>query len=308
MKVVISGPTGAIGHALISKCIEQNIEVLAVCHKGSKRIMTLPKSDLVHVLELSLDEYADYNASELVNESGKYDVFYHFAWTGTIGDGRNDMQLQHKNIGYALDAVKLAKDLGCSKFIGAGSQAEYGRVEGKLCADTPTFPENGYGIAKLCAGQMTRIACEQLGMEHVWTRILSIYGPYDGEATMITSTLQKLMSGRIPEFTKGEQQWDYLYSVDAAVAMLLIAEKGKHGKIYPIGSGQTRPLKDYIEILCNESGYGISPCMGAVPYAKNQVMYLCADIEELKIDTGFVPMISFEDGIKETIDWAKAAL
>ena len=56
-----------------------------------------------------------------------------------------------------MDAVNLAHRLGCEFFIGAGSQAEYGRVEGKLNAQVPTNPENGYGMAKLCAGQMSRV-------------------------------------------------------------------------------------------------------------------------------------------------------
>ncbi len=61
-----------------------------------------------------------------------------------------------------------------SAFIGAGSQAEYGRVEGKLNSQVPAFPENGYGMAKLCAGQMTRIQCESWESD-IWTRILSVY-------------------------------------------------------------------------------------------------------------------------------------
>ena len=80
------------------------------------------------------------------------------------------MHLQNKNVEYALDAVEAAKRFGCHTFIGAGSQAEYGRVEGLLKPDTPTFPEMGYGIAKLCAGHMTRKHAYQLGMNHIWVR------------------------------------------------------------------------------------------------------------------------------------------
>ena len=82
-----------------------------------------------------------------------------------------------------------AKTARCQVFIGAGSQAEYGRVEGVLTAQTPCFPENGYGMAKLCAGQMSRVECQTLGMAHIWTRILSVYGPHDGPATMILSLI-----------------------------------------------------------------------------------------------------------------------
>lgn len=304
MRVVITGPTGAVGHALIEVCIENRVEVLAICHKGSKRIKTLPASKYVKVLELDLDEYESISDIAFA-DYGTYDVFYHFAWNGTIGDVRNNMQIQHQNIGYALSAVHLAKRLGCHTFIGAGSQAEYGRVDGVLRPNTPTFPENGYGIAKLCAGQMTRIECQKLKIKHIWMRILSIYGPYDGEKTMITSTIRKLLAGEVPEFTKGEQLWDYLYSKDAGRAMLLLGQKGVDGRIYPIGSGKTKPLHEYIELMRDAIDPELLLAIGAIPYAPKQVMHLCADISQLTEDTGFVPEISFEEGIKETIEWAK---
>lgn len=303
MRVVITGPTGAIGIAFIKECISHQIEVLAVCHKKSRRIDRIPLSPLVHILELDLPEYGDF---EPIEEIGSYDIFYHFAWNGTIGDERNDMRMQHENVGYALDAVNLAHKLGCHTFVGAGSQAEYGRTEGALSAKTAVFPENGYGIAKLCAGQMTKIACRQLGMKHIWTRILSVYGPNDGEKTMIISTIRKLLKGEVPEFTKGEQKWDYLFCDDAARAMRLIGEKGRNGKIYCIGSGRAYPLMEYVFRLRDAVDPGLELAVGAVPYGEKQVMYLCADISELREDTGFEPAVDFETGIQKTVDWVKA--
>ena len=87
--------------------------------------------------------------------------------TKTFGgseQGRNDMITQVKNIQYTLDAVHVARMSGCKVFIGTGSQAEYGRVDTALKPDTPCFPENGYGMAKLCAGQMSRVECEKMGI------------------------------------------------------------------------------------------------------------------------------------------------
>ena len=55
--------------------------------------------------------------------------------------------MQNANIKYTLDAVELAKRLGCKTFIGAGSQAEYGRVEGTISEKTDKNPENGYALA-----------------------------------------------------------------------------------------------------------------------------------------------------------------
>lgn len=300
-RAIITGPTGAIGVALIQTLIDQNVEVLAVVRKGSKRINNIPQSEYVRIVEFDLSELN--KLSE--NEKDSYDVFYHLGWDGTFGNSRNNMQGQLLNIQYALDAVECAHKMGCKKFVGAGSQAEYGRVEGKLSASTPTSPENGYGIAKLCAGQMTRILCEQKGMGYNWIRILSVYGPYDGENTMVMSTINKLLKGERPSFTKGEQMWDYLYSKDAARALYLVAEKGVHGKIYCLGSGQVQPLREYIEDIRNIINPKIKLGFGEVPYADNQIMYLCADICELMKDTGFEWEYDFAKGICETIAWCK---
>ena len=305
-RIIITGPTGAIGMALIKRCIEEKVYTVAVCHKGSVRIAQIPQNRYVHVVEADLADLGRLDKKELgFAETENADIFYHFAWEGTTGTSRNDMTLQIKNIQYTIDAVKLAVRLGCDTFIGAGSQAEYGRVEGVLTAETPTFPENGYGMAKLCAGQMSRQLCETLGMRHIWTRILSVYGPYDGQGSMVMSAIRKLMGGERAGFTRGEQMWDYLYSEDAAAAMFLLGKKGIHGRIYVLGSGQVKPLKDYILKIQNavekQTGFAGELGFGDIPYGERQVMYLGADITALMRDTGFEPQVSFEAGIERTV-------
>lgn len=303
-RVIITGPTGSIGIALINHLIKNQIEVLAICRKDSRRIGNIPNSKFIKCIELDLDSLGALPAMV----ECEYDVFYHFGWDGTFGNARNNMSGQLKNIQYTLDAVKVAAEVGCKKFVGAGSQAEYGRVNGILCAETPVFPENGYGMAKLCAGQMSRVLCEQKGIEHVWTRILSVYGPYDGENTMIMSTIRCLLNGQVPPLTKAEQKWDYLYSKDAGRAMYLIGRRGMPGKTYCIGSGKTKSLLDYLEILRDCIDPQAVLGLGQIPYADNQVMNLCADISELCEDTGFTPEYTFEQGIRETIDWYRGRL
>lgn len=298
---VITGPTGCVGMALMEKLAYEGIHVVAVCRPESKRISRIPKHKNIRVVECDV-KYID-KLPDMIQENA--DIFYHFAWEGTFGETRNDMCLQNNNVKYALEAVKAAKKMGCTRFIGAGSQAEYGRVEGILRPDTPVFPENGYGIAKLCAGQMTRIMCSQLGLEHVWARLLSVYGPYDGMNTMIMSVVQKLLSGEKPLLTKGEQMWDYLYAKDVANALFLMGEKGKNGAVYCVGSGKAKPLIEYMEEIRDAIDSNAELGIGEIPYGEKQVMYLCADIEELANDTGFVPKYDFSEGIRRTVEWYK---
>lgn len=296
-RAVITGATGAIGTALIKELIKQNIEVLVLCREGSERNENIPVSNLVVKKYCDLEQLCS-----VENDTGKeYDVFYHFAWAGTTGNARNDMLLQNLNVKYALDAVNAAKRFGCKMFIGAGSQAEYGRVEGVLKPDTPTNPETGYGIAKLCAGQMTRQLALQVGLKHIWVRVLSVYGPNDTPNSMVMSTINKLKQNLVPEFTKGEQMWDYLYSGDAARAFYLLGEKGKDGKTYVLGNGKAQPLKEYIKTIQSVVNPDCEIKLGVIPYADKQVMHLEADISDLKKDVGFEPNMDFEEGIKNII-------
>ena len=299
---IMTGPTGAIGLALIDELVRHSVQVSAVCRPGSARIGEIPAHPLVSVIECDLSDLQSLSA----RSNHDYDVFYHFGWTNTFGAAaRNDMDVQILNIRYSLDAVRAAAELGCHVFIGAGSQAEYGRVEGLLRPDTPCFPENGYGMAKRCAGEMTRIECEKFGLRQIWTRVLSVYGPGDGAGTLVSSVINAMLDGQSPACTAGEQQWDYLYSADAARAFRLLAESGKHGAVYPLGGGSVRPLKDYICAMRDAIDPTLPIGFGVIPYVRNQVMYLGADLAALTADTGFLPETQFEDGIKRTIAYLK---
>ena len=302
-KVIITGATGMLGLALIRKCIEEETEVLALVNPGSPRISRIPKHPLVTVQECALADMRAFRDKKVPVTT--YDVFYHLAWAATSHSGRTEVYPHIDNITYTIDAVELAAAYGCTRFIGAGSQAEYGRLDVPLAPDTPTNPETPYGSAKLCAGQMSRIRCEQIGMEHIWTRILSAYGPGDGDRTLISSLIHALDQGEHFATTAGEQLWDYIYADDAADALYLLGDLGRTGRIYPIASGIAKPLKEYIEtarsIISPETVIGY----GEIPYSPKQVMHLTADISTLTADTGFIPKTDFESGIRQTFEWYK---
>lgn len=301
--VVITGATGAIGRALLKICIESGYEVLTVVHRKSIRAVELESIDHCHVLKLDLSEY-DHAMDEMEKqgiELENYELFFHLAWMASFGEDRDNLDLQIDNIRAASTAVRFAKELGCGTFIGVGSQAEYGRTEGLLSPDTPAFPETGYGIAKLCAGQLTRLLCERLGLRHIWCRVLSVYGPYDRAQTLISYAVIKMMANAETEFSPCDQIWDYIYSDDAARAILLAGKKGESGKIYMIGSGEAHPLREYIEKIAELTGYSKTIGFGKRSYNDKQVMYLCADISGLEADTGWKAKVSFPEGISEML-------
>ena len=291
-----------IGVALIEECLRHDIEIYAVVRSSSGKAGRLPLSEKIHLTDCSLEDLSDLPG----RIPGGCDTFYHIAW-GNTGEARNkSTELQSRNIFYTLQAVRAAAELGCRRFIGAGSQAEYGPMDvEKISPDSPVNPSTPYGASKLAAGHLAGMLCRELGMECIWPRIFSVYGKYEKETTMVASGLRKMLAGEPTEFTPAMQRWDYLYSRDAGRAFYLIGEKGKGGSVYCVGSGLARPLKEYIEEMAALTGAG-KPGIGAKPYPPGAVMNLCADIGTLTGDTGFIPEYTFEQGIRETIEWIKA--
>ena len=278
-----------------------NMPVLAIIRKDSKNLCRIPVSDLVQVIECNLDDISNL---ELPKET--YDVFYHFAWEHTGRTSRDNPIVQNINIKHTLDAVELAYRMGCGTFIGVGSQAEYGRVESIITPDTPTNPETAYGIAKYSAGKLSGLLCRDLNLKHIWTRVFSVYGPYDNNDTMIMYSIKNMLENKKTIYTKSEQLWDYLYCEDAARAFFNIGINGKDNAIYCIGSGKVQPLYEYIYQIRDSIDGDLHVDIGGKEYSVNQVMHLCADITNLTFDTGFQPIVSFNEGISKTINWFKS--
>ena len=297
---VVNGSLGAVGSALVGCLLEAGVKTYAVVPPNVPYEGIVPTGAKV----VSCDMRELSRLPGLIGE--RADAYFHLAWMGTIGPKRDDMLLQTENIRSAVEAVRAAKEMGCQVYVGSGSQAECGRVEGLVRQDTPCFPTNGYGIAKLCAGQMTRIECRKAGIRHVWARILSAYGPNDGPLSVVPTILGKLLAGEKPSLTAGEQLWDFLYSGDVAQALYCMALSGRDGAVYPVGSGRARPLREYFEIIRDAVDPSLPLGIGELPYPPNQVMHLQADIAPLQADTGFAPSVSFEEGVRRTIAWRRA--
>ena len=336
--VAITGATSMIGAALAAECVKSGIEVVAFVRKNSRKLDRLPDSPMVHIVEAELDELGllawppvEHMTSEPYPESSeteksqlyqqpktavteetptssqqkapaKVDVFYHIGWA-TGRENRGNVQLQADNIRYTLDAVELAARMGAKRFIGAGSQAEYGTPNQILTASTEAKPLTPYGIAKLAAGGLSRIACEQQGIEHIWVRVLSVYGTHDKPTTLISQLMQHAIADEPMELSGCEQTWDYLYESDAGKAFLETGRSGISGKIYVLGSGVGMRLRSYVDTvtkLVNQNYHrDYQPEFGRKAYGATQPMHLQADISELTNDTGWKPETSFEDGMRE---------
>ena len=294
-RVVITGATSMIGVALINECIRNNIEVVAIVRKSSSRIGRLPCSDLLRVVE------SDLSSLSTIDLSGfSYDVFYHFAWDGTVRGPREDVLLQWNNLKYTMDAVELAHRIGCRAFIGAGSQAEYGIYTKKIYANMAVNPITPYGVAKYAAGKLSASYCEKYGMRSIWGRIFSTYGINDNSETMIQYALRQFRAGKPAQFSAATQKWNYLYEADAGKIFYLLGEKNVPSGTYCVASEDTRPLKDFI--LEMQQVYGNDAQCIFAPPSNEKMVSLDPDITSLVEAIGWRPQTSFAEGIRKIIE------
>lgn len=297
-RIVITGATGFIGRTIIKQALAQGCEVVCLVHGSSSRLDLLPQCTEVRVVNCSMEDYVG-----MVWNEAACDVFFHLAWGATSGANRDNAEVQVANIRYTIDALRLAKRMGCRVFVGAGSQAEYGVVASGevLKPKTGCFPVSGYGIAKLAAGQMGYMVAKQLGIRFNWIRILSVYGVGDSQNSLISYVVRELQANHRPSLSACEQIWDYLNVEDAARAFLSVADYGRDGRVYPLGSGVGRPLREYIEDIYGMVGADCGLGYGERSYYPHQPMYLVADVELLREDTGWQPRVSFQEGIAQLL-------
>ena len=302
MRVVVTGATSMIGVAIINECIKQGDEVLAIVRENTTRINRIPSSDKINVVCADLSHLDRIDNSNIY---GKYDVFYHIAWANTSKEGRLDPFAQMVNIQATLDAVSLAKKLGCKKFVGAGSQAEYGPCRGVIDADTPVFPQNAYGIAKLSANMLSRELCSQLDMVHIWGRIFSVYGTLDNDGTMINYAVDQLRKGYEAKFSAATQMWNYLFEEDAGKMFYLLGRNINESGIFCIASDVSMPLRKYIELIWKSLDQN-GVCVFSDKEQSANIYELNVDVKKTTAAINYIPQTPFEKGIEKVIEYKKS--
>lgn len=296
--VIVTGATSFIGVHIIKEYLKNNCKVIAVVRPNSKNLNRLPKSEFLKIIEVSMEKIQDI-VDEI--EYKRIDIFYHLAWEGARVPYRDDTVIQNQNYKGAINAMIVAKQLGCNIFIGAGSQAEYGKCMGKIHENYPTSPITEYGKAKLKAYETLKIMSRENNMKFIWTRIFSVYGVYDYQGTLVMSALDKMKNNESMLLTQCIQNWDFIYVEDVARAMYLLANTSCMAGIYNIASGKSRQLKDFVidmKEICKSTS---ELQFGAVPYNSEGVISFEPIVDKLKQNLGWSYEINFKEGIKKIL-------
>lgn len=300
-RVIITGADGFVGSYTVEEFLSHGIEVIAVDLLPTPH--RLRKQEGLDYFQCDISN----GLTDLVEYSkGKeIDTFVHFAWAGSAGPQRADYRLQLTNAATTVECLKAAKEIGCSRFVCAGSIMEY-EVEAVVHAQG-NQPGMGYiyGMGKHISHCLCKAVAAHIGIDLLWPMITNAYGIGELSPRFINSTLRKIIAKEPLEFTSGMQNYDFVYVSDVARAFYLVAERGIPFKEYMIGSGYAGPLRGFILRMIRACAPDAEPIFGNIPYTGVNMPIEQFSNQQLVDDCGFNPEISFEEGTLRTMQWIK---
>ncbi|HKL94727.1 MAG TPA: NAD(P)-dependent oxidoreductase [Clostridia bacterium] len=297
---IITGANGFVGSALTRELVKNGVKVLAIDMEGCNN--NIPNDDLVTFQACSLDNI---NILKDIVTKGDYELFYHFAWAGSAGAARADTKLQLQNAQWTVDCLRLAKEIGCAKFVCAGSIMEHETIAAAFTQGNKPGLGYIYGSGKLVAHTMCMSVAADLGIDLIWAEITNAYGAGEMSPRFVNSTLRKIISNEPLKFTSGTQNYDFVYITDVARAFYHIGENGKPFNEYIIGSGGAKALREFVLEMKSAVAPDKEFVFGDIPFTGTDLPLSKFDSSKTYKDTGFKAEISFAEGAKKTIEWLR---
>lgn len=299
-QVIITGAEGFIGSYTVDYFLLQGVRVLALDIFDTPRktrdnpLLIYRKCNVENTHEL-----------EEILAGQTYDAFIHFAWVGTSGILREDYNLQIKNALATVECLKIAKKIGCPRFIVAGSIME--REVEAVIHKQGSNPSMGYiyGMGKHISHCLCKSLASALDIELIWGIITNAYGEGESSPRFVNATIRKIINGEPLKFTEATQNYDFIHVEDVARAFYLISKNGKPFHEYLIGSSKARPLREYIIEMQKELAPNIILSFGEVPFSGVNLPLSAFDTSEIEEDCQFFANIPFDKGVRRLFHWLK---
>jgi nucleoside-diphosphate-sugar epimerase len=308
-KYLVTGAAGFIGSSLIRSLLERGEQV-----RGIDNFATGRRENLAEVLKQIDFREADILDLDAMHSACKgVDYVLHQAAIPSVPKSVLDpIGNNRANTDGTVNVLVAARDAKVRRVVYAASSSAYG--------DTPTLPKHEamtpnpispYAVAKLASEHYMISFYRCYGLETVCLRYFNIFGPRQDPSSPYSGVLAKfsmqMLRGDQPTiFGDGETSRDFTY-IDNAVSANLLACSAPAadcaGRVFNCATGQRTTLNQTFEALKNLTGYS-----GTVKYAPERggdIKHSLADISRAEKHLGYKVLVSFEDGLRRTVEWYK---
>lgn len=296
-KVLITGITGFLGSQIAQELNDNGFELIAIKRNSSDLSRCSEFSENVNWIDLS-DNWEE----QIIDL--KPQIIIHSAWEGVGAVDRDNWQVQMNNLQLTLKLLSIAKEVNVEKFVGFGSQAEYGAFSGIIDEDYIIDPKSAYGLSKYLCSQTIKVFCEQNNMDWYWLRLFSFFGEKEASNWFIPTLIKNISENKPMDMTPGEQRYAYMYIGDLAAIIIKLVNSSANSGVYNLSSKQSVSLKEIVEKIINIIN-PIKPQVnfGAMPYRENQPMLIQGTVSKLEGEIGEFSETSLDVNLKNVVEY-----
>ncbi|HVH54857.1 MAG TPA: SDR family oxidoreductase [Vicinamibacterales bacterium] len=301
---LVTGGAGFIGSHLTEELVRRGHTV-----RVADSLITGKRANLDHVpaAEFREGDLANLDFAHSVVKGCDY-VLHQAAIPSVPRSVQDPVTSNRANVDGTLNVLVAARDARVKRVVFAGSSSAYGNAATlPKREDMPSSPLSPYALQKVVAEQYLQMFTRLYGLETVSTRYFNVFGPrqdpsspYSGVISVFATALLENRSPTI--YGDGEQTRDFTYVANVVDGVLRACEaQGASGEVINVATGGRISLNELFAVMKNIVGATVDPVYAEL--RPGDVRDSQADIRKAKEILGYQPAISFEEGLKRTIEW-----
>lgn len=300
----MTGGAGFIGSHISQALVEHGSHVAVIDDFSNGRDENLaPIRDRIRLVRGSiLDPEALCSAC-----AGAEVIFHQAALCSVPRSVEQPMEYHQVNATGTLRVLEAARTAKAKRIVFAASSSAYGDSPALPKVETmPPEPMSPYAASKCAAEFMVRAYAHCYGLSTISLRYFNIFGPRQRAdspyAAVVPRFAEALVAGKKPViFGDGTQTRDFTHVANAVHANLLAgsSEKPLRGEVVNIACGRSYDLLHLVRAMANM--LGASPKCDFAPLRVGEVMHSSADISAARALIGYEPVMTFEDGLRDTL-------
>jgi UDP-glucose 4-epimerase len=301
---LVTGGAGFIGSHLCTELVRRGETVRVV-----DSLITGKRANLAHLPQVEFIEgdLADLDVAHRCVKGVDY-VLHQAAIPSVPRSVEDPITCNRANVDASLNLLVAARDARVKRVVYAGSSAAYGNSETLPKVETmATEPLSPYGLQKLVVEDYCSLFTTLYGLETVTTRYFNVFGPRQDPSSpysgVISLFISALCEGRQPTiFGDGQHTRDFTYVANVVDGVLRASQAaGVAGEVINVATGTRVSLNELFKTIRTLLNANVEPKYA--PPRAGDVRDSQADISKARRLLGYAPTVTFEQGLKNTVEW-----